>query len=94
MNLFFFCLKIKFADRCGYLTMMDDNNPEILPVFIQFLDCVWQTIQQFPNHFEFNNNFLIATADHLYSGCYGTFISNNDALTRANLIFKQKKKGS
>ena len=56
----------KFADRCGYLSMED--NAEIIPVFIQFLDCVWQTLQQFPNHFEFNNNFLIALAENLYSG--------------------------
>ena len=36
------------------------------PVFIQFLDCVYQLICQFPCSFEFNEDLLISIADHLY----------------------------
>ena len=46
------------------------------PVFLQFIDCVWQLTQQFDVSFEFNERFLIAVLDHLYSCRYGTFLCN------------------
>ncbi|GFR72324.1 myotubularin-related protein 2 [Elysia marginata] len=46
------------------------------PVFLQFIDCVWQMTQQFPNAFEFNESFLITILDHLYSCLFGTFLFN------------------
>lgn len=44
------------------------------PVFLQFMDCVWQISRQFPNAFEFNEHFLITILDHLYSCRFGTFL--------------------
>lgn len=44
------------------------------PVFLQFMDCVWQISLQFPNAFEFNEHFLITILDHLYSCRFGTFL--------------------
>lgn len=46
------------------------------PVFLQFIDCVWQILQQFPNAFEFNENFLLTILDHTYSCLFGTFLCN------------------
>lgn len=48
------------------------------PVFLQFIDCVWQITTQFPNAFEFNDYFLITILDHLYSCRFGTFLCNSD----------------
>ena len=35
----------KFADRCDQL---DGDPKEVSPVFTQFLECVWQLTEQFP----------------------------------------------
>ena len=72
----------KFAQRCGHGEdkASDDNRS---PVFIQWLDCVWQLIQQFPSAFEFNEFLLITIADHLYSCLYGTFLCNSDQQRKA-----------
>ena len=48
------------------------------PVFIQFLDCVWQLLKQKPKHFEFNEIFLHVLLHHVYSCRYGTFLFNNE----------------
>uniref|UniRef100_A0A672JQE8 Phosphatidylinositol-3,5-bisphosphate 3-phosphatase MTMR2 n=1 Tax=Salarias fasciatus TaxID=181472 RepID=A0A672JQE8_SALFA len=48
------------------------------PVFIQFVDCVWQLTRQFPAAFEFNEYFLVTILDHLYSCLFGTFLCNSE----------------
>ncbi|XP_063059927.1 myotubularin-related protein 2 isoform X2 [Engraulis encrasicolus] len=48
------------------------------PVFLQFIDCVWQMTRQFPAAFEFNESFLITILDHLYSCLFGTFMCNSE----------------
>lgn len=40
-------------------------------MFLLFLDCVWQTLQQFPLSFEFNEQFLHVLLTHSYSSEYG-----------------------
>ena len=44
----------KFQDRQDY----SEEGKESSPVFIQFLDCVYQILCQHPNEFEFNSLFL------------------------------------
>ncbi|XP_071951278.1 phosphatidylinositol-3,5-bisphosphate 3-phosphatase MTMR2-like isoform X2 [Antedon mediterranea] len=65
----------KFAQRHGH---GDKNHADAdrSPVFLQFIDCVWQITRQFPNAFEFNESFLISILDHLYSCLFGTFLFN------------------
>lgn len=48
------------------------------PVFHQFLDCVYQTVRQFPDRFEYNERFLRRLLYHTYSCQYGTFLHNNE----------------
>lgn len=60
----------KFADRCGQGVGSEDAN-ERCPVFLQWLDCLHQLINQFPTAFEFNLTFLVralkyCTSYHLY----------------------------
>lgn len=65
----------KFRTRVGH---GEDKHSDAdrSPVFLQFIDCVWQMTQQFPNAFEFNESFLITILDHLYSCLFGTFLFN------------------
>lgn len=66
----------KFTERCGHIQTGDTK--ETAPVFTQFVDCIWQIIQQFPSEFEFNEKFLLLLHDHVYSCQFGNFIGNND----------------
>jgi myotubularin-related protein 1/2 len=65
----------KFAHRIGHGVDKHNDNDRS-PVFLQFIDCVWQVTNQFPQSFEFNEYFLTFVLDHLYSCLFGTFLSN------------------
>ncbi|GFY37468.1 myotubularin-related protein 3 [Trichonephila inaurata madagascariensis] len=67
----------KFADRCGNPDGTDDRN-ERSPVFLQWLDCIYQLLKQFPCHFEFNEQYLARLVLHTYSCLFGTFLCNTD----------------
>ena len=56
------------------------------PVFVQFVDCVWQISRQFPTAFEFNEQLLLAVVDHLYSCRFGTFLHNTERERRADSL--------
>ncbi|WVF66661.1 hypothetical protein IAT40_001402 [Kwoniella sp. CBS 6097] len=51
---------------------------ETSPVFHQFLDCIRQIQRQFPDRFEFNEQYLLDIFYHLYSCQFGTFLFNNE----------------
>ncbi|KAM9269675.1 phosphatidylinositol-3,5-bisphosphate 3-phosphatase MTMR8 isoform 1-T1 [Cariama cristata] len=61
----------KFSHRCGHL---DGDPKEVSPVFTQFVECVWQLMQQFPCTFEFNERFLLEIHDHVHSCQFGNFL--------------------
>ncbi|XP_070318856.1 phosphatidylinositol-3-phosphate phosphatase MTMR1 isoform X4 [Odocoileus virginianus] len=65
----------RFSLRVGH---GNDNHADAdrSPIFLQFIDCVWQMTRQFPSAFEFNELFLITILDHLYSCLFGTFLCN------------------
>mmetsp|Transcript_35675 Transcript_35675/g.72716 ORF Transcript_35675/g.72716 Transcript_35675/m.72716 type:complete len:885 (+) Transcript_35675:54-2708(+) len=50
-----------------------DGN-QMSPIFLQFLDAVWQLCRTFPTHFEFNPRFLLCIAENLASCRFGTFL--------------------
>lgn len=68
----------KFGQRIGH---GDDRfqDPERSPVFLQFIDCVYQLTKQFPHAFEFNEDFLMTLLDHTYSCLFGTFLYNSES---------------
>ena len=80
----------KFSDRIGH---GDDkhNDNDRSPIFLQFIDCVWQVTNQFPSCFEFNEYFLTFVLDHLYSRLFGTFLYNNDKERREKDVQKVTK---
>uniref|UniRef100_A0A8C2GJ52 Myotubularin related protein 6 n=1 Tax=Cyprinus carpio TaxID=7962 RepID=A0A8C2GJ52_CYPCA len=67
----------KFADRCDQL---DPDPKEVSPIFTQFLECVWQLTEQFPQAFEFSEWFLIQIHEHVHSCQFGNFLGNSQRL--------------
>ncbi|TYZ57749.1 hypothetical protein PybrP1_007758 [[Pythium] brassicae (nom. inval.)] len=52
------------------------------PIFVQFLDCVWQLLRLYPSHFEFNEGLLLMLIDALHSCRFGTFLLDCKKLRR------------
>ncbi|KYQ89460.1 hypothetical protein DLAC_10131 [Tieghemostelium lacteum] len=65
----------KFGQRIGHTR---ENEEEVSPIFQQFLDCVFQLINQFPVFFEYSPNMLLFLSEHQFSCKYGTFLHNCD----------------
>ena len=61
----------------------DKHANEISPVFLQFLDCVWQLLRQHPTQFEFTGCFLRELYRLAHSGDTGTFLFNCERERRA-----------
>jgi len=76
----------KFQDRCGHV--ISDAN-EVSPIFLQFLDAVWQLTQMFPQAFQFNEKYLVTILEHTYSCQYGTFVGNCEK-QRGELKIREK----
>eukprot|EP00466_Bigelowiella_natans_P011276 jgi/Bigna1/37148/e_gw1.18.106.1 len=68
----------KFAERCGHYEDPKFQKKQQAPVFVQFLEAVWQVLRQHPTAFEFNERFLSTIAFHTYSCRFGTFLFNTD----------------
>ncbi|CAI5717052.1 unnamed protein product [Hyaloperonospora brassicae] len=60
------------GDVAGQSRYWEDDNTS--PVFMQFIDAVWQLMRQFPCSFEFSELYLIALLDEVYSKRSGTFL--------------------
>lgn len=65
----------KFFDRCGH-TIDDPKSEERSPVFLQWIEAVYNLTLQFPFAFEFNEALLVFLVDHIHSGLFGNFIGN------------------
>ncbi|CAH8605382.1 unnamed protein product [Schistosoma margrebowiei] len=66
-----------FSDRCQNSAFSLKPPKDESPVFILFLDCVWQLFRQYPNSFEFTDELLCIIAKHAYFSEYGTFLGNS-----------------
>ena len=47
------------------------------PVFLQFMDCIYQLVHQCPNDFEFTSDLLLFMVEHTYSNYFRTFAANS-----------------
>eukprot|EP00511_Aplanochytrium_stocchinoi_P005858 CAMPEP_0204838414 /NCGR_PEP_ID=MMETSP1346-20131115/30855_1 /ASSEMBLY_ACC=CAM_ASM_000771 /TAXON_ID=215587 /ORGANISM="Aplanochytrium stocchinoi, Strain GSBS06" /LENGTH=221 /DNA_ID=CAMNT_0051974455 /DNA_START=336 /DNA_END=998 /DNA_ORIENTATION=- len=70
----------QFQKRTGHGvdTNKDQDQNERSPVFLQFIDCIWQLLRMFPAYFEFNSKLLLCILEHLYSCRFGTFLYDSD----------------
>lgn len=47
------------------------------PLFMLFLDCVWQMINQYPAAFEFTETYLTVLSDSMWVPLFSTFLFNS-----------------
>lgn len=77
----------KFEDRLNRL-----HSKEASPVFLQFLDALYQLVQQFPSSFEYTDHFLLIVVFAMQSGAFATFRGNNERerilMTRSGVLFE------
>lgn len=70
---------LSFGHKFYCRTMLPQAHDDHSPVFLQWLDCVWQVLRQFPFSFQFNSLLLEVIAEHVYSTRFGTFITNTES---------------
>lgn len=68
----------QFLQRCNHVKKpVEENEKEDAgesPVFLHFIDCVYQLTQQFPSAFEFSETYLHALLDTLHACMFDTFL--------------------
>ncbi|KAM8878035.1 myotubularin-related protein 10 isoform 1-T2 [Synchiropus picturatus] len=64
----------RFLDRCSHLKKNDRGES---PLFMLFLDCVWQMMNQYPAAFEFTETYLTVLCDSMWIPLFSTFIFNS-----------------
>lgn len=62
-----------FCDRLGHII---NSTSDESPIFLLYLDCVWQLIQQFPSQFEFTETYLTSLWDTVHVSIFDTFLFN------------------
>ncbi|KAL3785704.1 hypothetical protein HJC23_008737 [Cyclotella cryptica] len=70
-----------FHTRCGHGEGKNEqggDEGQLSPIFLQFLDCVFQLINQFPDYFEFNSRYLLLLSEHVYSCRFGTLLCDSE----------------
>jgi len=75
----------KFQDRCGHGVDSAVLAEERSPVFLQFLEALFQLLHQFPAAFEYSQELLLFLADHVHSCLFGNFLGNSDCERFASL---------
>lgn len=60
-----------FSTRIGHIRTKQEQQS---PIFLIFIDCIYQIMQQYPCSVEFNEQFLIFILDNIYSCRFGTFL--------------------
>ncbi|XP_054658084.1 myotubularin-related protein 9-like isoform X1 [Grus americana] len=67
-----------FHLRCARSAYSHARLKQEAPLFLLFLDCVWQLSRQFPFSLEFSERLLLTLFDNAYASAYGTFLCNNE----------------
>ena len=73
----------QFRYRSGFYSSIDSpanvsNENQFSPIFLQWLDSIYQLMRQNYNKFQFNFDLILFLAEEIFSGKYGTFLFNND----------------
>lgn len=65
----------RFSMRMGHGSDKHSDQDRS-PIFVQFIDCVWQLLQQCGKAFEFNEKLLFTILQNVYTCQFGTFLFN------------------
>lgn len=81
----------KFAQRYGHLENRLRHQTgaaakQKSPVFLQWLDCVYQLVCQFPSKFEFNSRLLPELMDKVHCCRFGDFLFNTEREREQNIV--------
>lgn len=73
----------QFRYRSGFYSPIDSpsnvsNENQFSPIFIQWLDSLYQLMNQNYTKFQFNFELILFLAEETFTGKYGTFLFNND----------------
>lgn len=86
-------LKLVQKEWCSFghrfrtrLALGEAPSQEYSPVFIQWLECVYQILRQFPDIFEYTPAILLRLAHEAFSNCYGTFLCDNEQERRHRVV--------
>ena len=66
-----------FRQRAGLNP--DEGPDEMSPIFLQWLDAIWQVCRQFPSAAEFSDELLLFLADAAHSRFFSNFLHDCDA---------------
>jgi Myotubularin-like phosphatase domain len=72
----------------GLGSTMDEG--QISPIFIQFLDAVYQIVRLYPEAFEFNTKYLLLLSEHVYSCRFGNFLCDTEREREAVAGIRQR----
>eukprot|EP01133_Synstelium_polycarpum_P008162 gene8162-9589_t len=79
----------QFTHRCAHVSH-PGGDEEASPIFLMFIDSVWQLTNLFPTTFQFNERFLVVVMEAVYNCKYGTFLFNNQ---RERLVYTKLNGG-
>mmetsp|Transcript_12248 Transcript_12248/g.17964 ORF Transcript_12248/g.17964 Transcript_12248/m.17964 type:complete len:919 (-) Transcript_12248:104-2860(-) len=54
------------------------DEGQISQIFMQFLDCVYQLVAQYPESFEFNTKYVLVLSEHVYSSRFGNMLCDTE----------------
>ncbi|XP_028661468.1 myotubularin-related protein 12 isoform X1 [Erpetoichthys calabaricus] len=64
-----------FLDRCNHLYQKEKESQS--PLFLLFLECVWQLLQQHAPAFQFSETYLTVVSDSVHIPLFSTFLFNS-----------------
>eukprot|EP00727_Mastigamoeba_balamuthi_P010093 m51a1_g5706 putative myotubularin-related protein 2 (543) ;mRNA; f:1066659-1068999 len=76
----------KFSKRVSHGSKKDSDYS---PIFVQFLDCLWQLLLQFPYSFEFSDNLLATLEREMHACRFGTFLADTEKM-RTDLMLAHR----
>jgi myotubularin-related protein 1/2 len=56
----------------------EQPTSEFSPIFVQWLECVYQMIQQYPESFEYSPGLLLFVMKEVFTNRYGTFLVDSE----------------